>query len=1421
MGINKKKIIQLIFLFGALIFSHAVILASQPQVVTVSYFDSLNVLEIVFDQPVYNDSAHVIRDGITISGYILEKYESYSLTGGRLPGDPENPGLSETVRIVVTFNDQKGIERLGNVNANELRLILPAGRFINAQLEGNGPITQTDDMMIAYYPYVHKPTIENAMYDAGTNQLVIQFNKTVQTKDNVDFTKISLGDQETGSVIFSSAQEFIAQLLPSDSVIIDFTPLHQQSIESFNPASLGLTLEAYAFIDLIGNTNQSVADFPVNYTPETDPTEIDSAVYDAKSNTLIIYFDDGIVTNYKRYYYDSGRKRDETLEGINYKGIAIVDVLSDVSVPLTGYKSVSFRANENKLEMMVLPDDQILIETLQNTNALQLRVEKYTFLDENLNSVTAVTSADGMNVRYIAETEPDAPVIADAYYHAKENMLELRFGNITASTKGIDTTNVTTSWITLHNAAGDSVALSGGIVHGKKAGVPRFIRHIFIDILPEDELKIEKLTNSGNLFLTLKPLTFFFECYTKTGNGNHALTLASQKVVQYVTDSEYSEIVNIKNDFTNSELKIIFNRRIHYRSFDPTSIKFGGIQLTGGSISDTTVTMADTVRSVLSESWTLKYHYNLTLDLNAADQQKINNLGIATKTNLNVEIDENGYKNLDGVQNPALNISTGDLTSDGETIFAGYGRSFWDQSFEAFPTSDELIPASLMAAGDHCYIYVADEQWTATYEAGNTERPVITQAIVDSFLTAFEESTPINNAKGIYDICHETFGQEIDIDGDPRIVIFFTDLRDEYDQGRAARAADIPKAGVYLTRNELGAWLEPHSTETDMIYIDTEPIIRAGTALQAMAQYFTHMIFRGEDSDEEQWLIEGMSGLAPVLCGYDYTSHRFPAETPKLAANKSLIHWTGWDGGTPAIDVNEFYHTSLFFLYIYEQFGLNTIASIAADSANGLQSVGSALPSGSILEDVFDDYAIAGFLDVLDHPTYGDRFGFQTVDFGYPTLNSLTWITDNLSSSQVQWSFSFFKTKEKQAIDQIRFNGNDLTNMSLIFTTMEDNFLYQKATLDDLNEAVVDVSGLKVADILTCVTSKTTTGPTYSDFVFSKDFTPPGYVHLTVFQNPSVTRNLNIYAVSDEQIYKDVPSEGIEGPQITIQLNNQITELEVNPYFNNSDETMRSYLAMYSLNANGNYTISARGQDMGGNDFQTQTASISVMKFSVAEGGIITDSNNNVSLRVGAHSLTEESYLTIHKVEHVEYDELKNDVLSDWYRIGPENLQLKTPAQLTFKYESYEGEKQIAVFRHENGKWIMIGGKVNQKEGEITVSLDKLGEFIVMAGESQTETPEGQIPKAVNLLQNYPNPFNPSTMIQYSLPKMSHVVLEIYNTIGQRAAVLCDGVQDAGTYEIEWNAAGFATGIYFYVLSGRSQTDNEPFRKIRKMMLVQ
>jgi subtilisin family serine protease len=88
------------------------------------------------------------------------------------------------------------------------------------------------------------------------------------------------------------------------------------------------------------------------------------------------------------------------------------------------------------------------------------------------------------------------------------------------------------------------------------------------------------------------------------------------------------------------------------------------------------------------------------------------------------------------------------------------------------------------------------------------------------------------------------------------------------------------------------------------------------------------------------------------------------------------------------------------------------------------------------------------------------------------------------------------------------------------------------------------------------------------------------------------------------------------------------------------------------------------------------------------------------------------------------------------------------------------------------------------------------------------------IPSAFSVSQNYPNPFNPSTTIEVQIPAESNVSLKVYDILGSEVAVLVNEVKTPGIYHYTFNASGFASGLYFYVLKAGS------FVQTRKMILL-
>ncbi|MBK9404954.1 MAG: T9SS type A sorting domain-containing protein [Ignavibacteria bacterium] len=93
------------------------------------------------------------------------------------------------------------------------------------------------------------------------------------------------------------------------------------------------------------------------------------------------------------------------------------------------------------------------------------------------------------------------------------------------------------------------------------------------------------------------------------------------------------------------------------------------------------------------------------------------------------------------------------------------------------------------------------------------------------------------------------------------------------------------------------------------------------------------------------------------------------------------------------------------------------------------------------------------------------------------------------------------------------------------------------------------------------------------------------------------------------------------------------------------------------------------------------------------------------------------------------------------------------------------------------------------------------------------------IPEKFNVYQNYPNPFNPSTKIKFDIPSGlngsdSKVRLSVYNSLGKEIAELVNENLGAGSYETEFDASDFSSGVYFYKI----ETDN--FSLTKSMFLI-
>ncbi len=166
------------------------------------------------------------------------------------------------------------------------------------------------------------------------------------------------------------------------------------------------------------------------------------------------------------------------------------------------------------------------------------------------------------------------------------------------------------------------------------------------------------------------------------------------------------------------------------------------------------------------------------------------------------------------------------------------------------------------------------------------------------------------------------------------------------------------------------------------------------------------------------------------------------------------------------------------------------------------------------------------------------------------------------------------------------------------------------------------------------------------------------------------------------------------------------------------------------------------------------------------------------------------------------------------------------------KVELFEGSRVLGTIiapddKVKIKKEVSFKGAICAKEIEVgkdgiflhhssTTSLPKI---VPVLAEEEDNSAENEIPTVFQLDENYPNPFNPETVIRFHLPEASHVVIRIFNSIGQEVKTLVDEPYQAGVHRAIWNATDrqgiqVSSGVYFYHIKAGK------FNEVKKMLLL-
>jgi photosystem II stability/assembly factor-like uncharacterized protein len=121
---------------------------------------------------------------------------------------------------------------------------------------------------------------------------------------------------------------------------------------------------------------------------------------------------------------------------------------------------------------------------------------------------------------------------------------------------------------------------------------------------------------------------------------------------------------------------------------------------------------------------------------------------------------------------------------------------------------------------------------------------------------------------------------------------------------------------------------------------------------------------------------------------------------------------------------------------------------------------------------------------------------------------------------------------------------------------------------------------------------------------------------------------------------------------------------------------------------------------------------------------------------------------------------------------------------------------------------------INENTGFIVGSNGIILKTTNGGGTSTNISLENEPVKSFSLNQNYPNPFNPTTKIKFTISDLRFASLKVYDLLGREVAILVNEEKPAGTYEVEFDASGLASNIYYYKLQAGD------FSSVKKLILM-
>lgn len=290
--------------------------------------------------------------------------------------------------------------------------------------------------------------------------------------------------------------------------------------------------------------------------------------------------------------------------------------------------------------------------------------------------------------------------------------------------------------------------------------------------------------------------------------------------------------------------------------------------------------------------------------------------------------------------------------------------NFGDQQLFWITMPDWMqVRATLLAEGNYCYIYMANE----TIELlGENESITKCEALRDAFDAdiypkAIEVAGHPNGILG-------------DVDGDPKVTVFLAPL---------VRYMGTAYLGFINLDHEMPGF--PYANLREMVFCDSEHSVY--DTIFITIHEFNHLIYYNNDWNDCQFITEGLANYAVDYAGYyswvtDAVTNSFLFH-PEL----SLLFFVREYGELWDSSYGQAY---LFVTYLAERFGndfTKQLVFIPEDGAIGVDKALEHFGYDFTFNDIYLDWITAC---VLDDPSFdGGIYGFETVDYTIQAASSV------------------------------------------------------------------------------------------------------------------------------------------------------------------------------------------------------------------------------------------------------------------------------------------------------------------------------------------------------------------------------------------------------------------------------------------------